>query len=249
MKNSKITLGLITLVVATSATTFAQADEFNSHEGSRWGQFQQQGQARHAFKQNVDKSIEKISNGVIIMLTTTDTDTLEKLQSREPRNRNEDLSVIKENLANGIKITKTTTDAELLKKLHAKADRMLAKQSITKTVENISNGVIITRISTDSEIVTKMQEKELKEPRNQDITHTKENITNGVKITITTDNEDLIERIQARAEQGGHHGKRRGHRQGRFGKQRQFQQGEGNQEFGFGRQGRGGFRGFGNFQN
>lgn len=77
-----------------------------------------------AMKESVTKSVEKISNGVVVTITSTDSDVVEKIKSREQREpRNEDITKTVEKISNGVILTITSDDSELVEKIQSREDR------------------------------------------------------------------------------------------------------------------------------
>jgi uncharacterized protein (UPF0264 family) len=71
--------------------------------------------------QNVEHKIENIENGVRMTITSTDADTVKKLQEMKqpeaPQKADAKITMTRTNIENGVQITTTSTDAEVVKKL------------------------------------------------------------------------------------------------------------------------------------
>lgn len=247
MKTNRTAFGLLTVsAVMLSGTTLAQGYYGSPYQGidaptftegsdtsnyrpafrGRSWQETQSGEQRHSrpsfSPEDVERSVEKISDGVIETITSDDEDIVEKLQNHEPpAPRDESLTVVKENITNGIRITKTSDDAQTVERLHERADNprqgsgngghghgqdgpklMVPREDVTHTIEKIDDGIITAITSDDEEIVEKLQNFE---PRSgygedNDLTVEKENITNGVRITKTSDDAETVERLHEKAD-------------------------------------------------
>ena len=128
-------------------------------------------QEKHNFKETVTRSVENITDGVIITLTTDDADTLTRLQSMTglpPRGgdllENTEQSV--EILDNGVKITITSDDADVVEKLQNMPEKPphgkrghgpFMGEKVTRSAVNTDNGVVVTFSSDDADVVEKLQ--------------------------------------------------------------------------------------------
>jgi vacuolar-type H+-ATPase subunit I/STV1 len=156
--------------------------------------------------ENVERSTEKIANGIVETRTTTDEATLEKLhQSAEnfPQPRTESESISVEKLSNGIRITRTSTDTDRVEKMHERADQEMIRQSIKKSVENLSNGVRITLTSDNADAVEHLKSQEERAPKRETINHERTELSNGIQITITSEDAEEVEKIQEHATKQG----------------------------------------------
>lgn len=131
-------------------------------------------QNKHQLKENVTRTVENITDGVIITLTTDNAETLTRLQSMTelpPRGgdllENFDQSV--NILDNGVQITLKSDDAEVVKKLQNMPEKgprhgghkpfgPFMGNKVTRTVEKTDNGVVVTFSSDDAEIIEKLQD-------------------------------------------------------------------------------------------
>lgn len=139
---------------------------------------------------DVQKTVENISNGIKITITSTNADTVLKLQSKKhppaPPEDKSNITVTQTNITNGIEITITSTDAATVTKIQTDAKNNQGfgpafrghkgrfmqppefNKNVTRTVQNIPNGITITLTSTDPATVTKLQS--LKQPPTNDTT-------------------------------------------------------------------------------
>lgn len=200
----KIVIGALALAVfAGSFTAFYASNADAFFAGGKKPQLE-----------NVEHTVEKIDDGVVKTLTTSDADTLEKLQSKEAREpKNDAVSVVKENIENGVRITETTSDAEVLERMHDRVDHHELKQTVNHSVENIKNGVVVMITSENAEAVEMIQQHSEKKgergPENVDFSS--ENIQNGVRVTITSSDAEEVARIQEHAQNPEmHRGGKRG---------------------------------------
>lgn len=167
------TTGALAIQSANAATADQTQETSNEQEFRGRGHGPQGAGFMHHgpnFMQNVDRSVEKIENGVVLTLTTDDADTLQKLQDwstetpdHEPEfMQNVTRTVVQ--LDNGVQITLTSDDSDTVTKLQEgplggghHEDFM---QNVNRTVENTDNGVIITLTSDDPETVKLLQERQ-----------------------------------------------------------------------------------------
>ncbi|MEI7511072.1 MAG: hypothetical protein WCJ84_02860 [Candidatus Peregrinibacteria bacterium] len=165
---------------------------------------------------NVTKTVENITNGIVVTLTSDVPETVTLLQTQKtPFDGNTNFTVVKENLSNGVKVTVTATNAEDIAKLQAKAKTEnnhqdekdpkkapeMEMKNVTKTVENITNGIVVTLTSDVPETVTLLQNQKTPFDGNTNLTVVKENLSNGVKVTVTATNADEIAKLQEKAAQ------------------------------------------------
>lgn len=172
--------------------------------------------------QKVDRTVEKIEKGIIVKMTSTDADTVKKLQERGERRDErhpEDAKIKLEsnNIDNGVQHTITSDDAELVKKIQDsdgkpprpfmngmknKMEKFNLK--VDRKVEKTDKGVVMTMTSTDAGTVTKLQngperlEKKVPEDSKVQVTH--ENIDGGVKVTFSSDDAETVKKIQSHEE-------------------------------------------------
>lgn len=153
----------------------------------------------------VDTTVEKLANGVAITRTSTDADTVKKIQERAAQEVSDtthrpadlkDVQITNENLANGVKTTMTSTDAATVTKLqnHENGPRgghpggFEPLQNVEFTKENITNGVVLKRTSTDADTVKKLQEQEAKMQANKpadDANRPGKPALENVQVTVT----------------------------------------------------------------
>jgi len=124
------------------------------------------------FMDEVDRTVEEISNGIVVTLTTEDATALEKLKNMPSDMGNHgmpngDITRTVELLDNGVKITMTSDDADTIERLQSddmpmgpKVPQEFEDMNITRTVENIDNGIVITITSDDADTVQKLQENQ-----------------------------------------------------------------------------------------
>lgn len=177
---------------------------------------------RPDFLQKVDRVVEKIDNGIVVKMTSTDADIVKKLQEhgeRKDEKRPDDgkIQFSSQNIDNGAQLTITSTDAEIVKKIqdsdgkpprpfmHAMKDKMKEfNLNVDRKIEKTDKGVVLTLTSTDAETVTKLQKgperKENKIPEDSKIQMTHVNIDNGVKVTISSDDAETVKKIQEHEE-------------------------------------------------
>ncbi|MEK7673237.1 MAG: hypothetical protein AAB373_05115 [Patescibacteria group bacterium] len=165
---------------------------------------------------NIEHSVEKITNGVVLTLTSTDAAVVAKLQSAEhpPKGHglmDDSVTIVKENISNGVKVTMTSTDPEIVAKIQEgpKAKGMMKGmkgmkehkdflKDVTKSIEQITNGIVLTLTSTDADVVAKLQSDEHpKDGEKAGVSVSKVNIENGVKVTITSEDEEIAAKIKA----------------------------------------------------
>lgn len=78
-----------------------------------------------AMKDSVTKNVEKISNGIIVTVTSDDAAVVEKIQNKEHRDpKNEEITRTIENISNGVKMTITSDNSDLVEKIQNHEDRM-----------------------------------------------------------------------------------------------------------------------------
>jgi len=183
-------LALASTSMVSAATTNGAAN--SSTQGVQngmmnWGNREQgetpRGPRMGVNMQNVQHTVANISNGVTVTLTSTDSATVTKLQSRPqptpPANSN--ITVTQSNITNGIQITTTSTDAATVTKLQTEAQNGhgfgpgfgglrgkhggpgmmglgMFDKNVTRNVQKITNGITITLTSTDAATVTKLQQ-------------------------------------------------------------------------------------------
>lgn len=122
---------------------------------------------------SVEKSIEKLSDGIRITQTAKDAATLTRLHAMaDKQNLMSQIETVVTNVDNGVKITRTSTNSEAVTFLQEQQKPEMkdrpekegesAHPEITRTQTNITNGVEILITSTDAEAVTKIQEMEAK---------------------------------------------------------------------------------------
>lgn len=96
---------------------------------------------REAMKESVTKSVEKITNGVKVTITSTNSDVVEKIQSREQRDpRNENITKTVEKISNGVIMTITSDDAGLVKKIQSHEERDGSKRGERKNFGQNDDG-------------------------------------------------------------------------------------------------------------
>lgn len=78
---------------------------------------------REAFKASITKTVNNLSNGVEVTMTSTDSAVVEKLQNKPVREAREGSEVThtQVNISNGVKTTITTDNAELVEKIQTRA--------------------------------------------------------------------------------------------------------------------------------
>ncbi len=195
---------------------------------------------------NIQRQVKNIDNGVVVTMTSTDADTVKKLQSKDrpkfPQDKlaDKNITVTQSNITNGVQLTITSTDATMVKTIQereaqggfmGKGHGMFGQKGMLKnldrSVTNVANGVEITMTSTDADTVTKLQAMERpkfpeKVLADKNITVTQTNITNGVRVTITSTDADTVKTIQEREQQHSFQEAKglgmmgRGHRHGMF---------------------------------
>ena len=184
-------------------------DRFQNASAEQQERVKKRGGFYKSWKQDVTKSVTKISNGIQVTMTTDNAEILAKLQAREGRESDTRTTTI-EVISNGIIVTTTSDDAEIVEKMHNRADKHALKSSINREVTNLDNGVQMTITSDNAEAVAKIQAREQKESKHESINKEVITLSNGVQVTITSDDEAMVERIQKRAERGGKKRKARG---------------------------------------
>lgn len=164
---------------------------------------------------NVERSIKNIENGIEIVMTSTDSDTVTKLQNSQhptpPKEEKLNITSTQTNLENGIKITITSSDPTVVTKLqtdfkNGHGPRFWEKhqpgdfpklENVDHKIENISNGIKITLTSTDATTISKLQNRqEPPNPKEGNVTITKSNLENGIEVTITSNDQETIKKIQ-----------------------------------------------------
>jgi len=76
-------------------------------------------------KDSVTKNVEKISNGIIVTVTSDDAAVVEKIQNKEHRDpKNEEITRTIENISNGVKMTITSDNSDLVEKIQNHEDRL-----------------------------------------------------------------------------------------------------------------------------
>lgn len=170
----------------------------------------------------VDRTVEKIENGIVVKMTSTDPDIVKKIQERGERKDEkhpEEAKVQFEsvNIENGVQLTITSTDADTVKKIQDSDGRpprpfmhgMKHKMEkfdlkVDRKIEKTDKGVVITMTSTDADTVEKLQnrperrEDKIREDSKIQMTH--ENLENGVKITLSSDDAETVKKIQSHEE-------------------------------------------------
>ncbi|MCC7432372.1 hypothetical protein IT412_02485 [Candidatus Peregrinibacteria bacterium] len=201
------TLLTFALITSSSATVFAQ----NTDSIKPAFELRQ----TKPFK-NIERSVKNIENGIEIIMTSTDSNTVTKLQNSQhptpPKEENLNITSTQTNLDNGIKVTITSTDQSIVTKLQTdfknghgprfgKKDQLKdfpKLENVDHKIENITNGVKMTLTSTDPSTVSKLQSRqEPLNPKEANITFTKNNLENGVEITITSTDQETVKKIQA----------------------------------------------------
>lgn len=130
------------------------------------------------FIKKINKTVEKIENGVIITLTTDDATELERLQTMTEMPMHgpgggfmDEVDQAVNVLDNGVQITLTSEDAEMVEKLQNLPDEggfgpghgghgpklPFFSEDVTRSVEEIENGVVVTLTAEDTELVEKLQ--------------------------------------------------------------------------------------------
>ena len=133
------------------------------------------------FLRKVDRTVEKIENGVIITLTTDDATELERLQHMTEMPDHgpggglmDEVDQAFNVLDNGVQITLTSEDPETVEKLQNLPEEgpfgpghgghgprlPFFSEDVTRSVEEIDNGVVITLTSDDEDMVEKLQDFE-----------------------------------------------------------------------------------------
>jgi hypothetical protein len=192
MKNKQflshlLVLGLIVGGTGTIALVQnASAEDASAGFAGSAGSAEEMGRPGMEMRAQVDRTVENISDGVIITLTTEDSSALEHLQSMTefPAHRgNGDFmeSVDQEInlLDNGIQITLRSEDPETVDRLQnmpepgekgmhfrrgGEGPLPFMNENVERTVEDIENGVVITLTSEDDEVVSQLQDFEWDEP-------------------------------------------------------------------------------------
>lgn len=79
-------------------------------------------------KSNIEKTVEKTENGVVITLTSTESDVVEKIQNKEDKRSEklaeEGISISKTNLENGVQITLSGDTEEAIEKIQTRSEKM-----------------------------------------------------------------------------------------------------------------------------
>ena len=159
-------------------------------------------------EREVTRSVENTDNGVLITLTTSDADTLTKLQN-PPNDRTppEGVTRVVENIENGVRVTLSSDDAATVTKIQNRAAHKghppFFNNKITRSVEEIDNGVLITLTTDDADALAKLKEREAKAPTRDEVTRTVEELNNGFKITLTSEDAAVVDKLQ-NPDLGGH---------------------------------------------
>lgn len=125
----------------------------------------------------VNKLLENTENGVVITLTTEDSEALEKLQNMTEMPQGPKMEWMEEVdqafnvLDNGVQITLSSEDSEMVEKLQKLSEMKhvgkgrghmqnlpFFRENVEHSVEIIDNGVVITLTSEDAEAVEKLQD-------------------------------------------------------------------------------------------
>jgi len=245
MKKS-VTVTVATLMVGAALMTTAHAQGVNTnnaenskklpqgqHADRRHGKGFVQGtnfaQGQRKKLTDVVRSVEKITNGVVITETSTNEDSVKSLQERTAMQMPDSkVQVVRENIVNGVKTTLTSADTDTVNHLQkiengfqGKAFHML--KDVKRTIEKTTTGIVITETSTNTDTVKLLQEKAPNTHpagKDEEIQVTRENITNGVKTTLSTTNVDTLKKLQDPKEEFpgmmGHHGKGMMHKKERI---------------------------------
>lgn len=107
--------GIQVTMTSTDAATVTdiQTRAKDDHPFARKG-----GDLKGMLEKNVQRTVENITNGVNISLTSSDAATVTKLQARKaPTRKNDTVSVTQSNLSNGIQISITATDPAKVSKI------------------------------------------------------------------------------------------------------------------------------------
>lgn len=184
------------VIISTSVASMASAasptaaDANTSNQGQMMHRGNQMGRGfkgPEMFDKNVTRSVQNITNGVTVTLTSTDAAIVTKLQSiPQPPTPPADskITVTQTNVANGIQITTTSTDAATVTKLQDEAKNGrnfgpgfgpgirgprgerrgpgmegMFDPNVQRSVQKISNGITITLTSIDAATVTKLQQQ------------------------------------------------------------------------------------------
>lgn len=157
MKTSKIIVPALGLIVGASLVvpsthafwgaetltpqSFAQVREYfvqNDFEGfkNHMAEFSRQRQGRRGdgqglYRENINREVQNIDQGVVVLMTSEDEETIIRLQSRtdRPMPSREGIEKVVENLSNGIKMTITSQDAETVQHLQERHARSFEKGS------------------------------------------------------------------------------------------------------------------------
>ncbi len=80
--------------------------------------------------QDVTRSVEKITNGIMKTITSDNSETVERLHNKTFRDpRNESVQRTVEKLDNGLRITLTSDNAEVVEKIQNRAEKKKGKRS------------------------------------------------------------------------------------------------------------------------
>lgn len=213
------TVALLGTAMAQTPAVTATAEDLAKTSGAT--ESSEKG-GRPDFLQKVDRAVEKIDNGIVVKMTSTDADIVKKLQEHgehKDEKHPEDGKIQFEsvNIDNGVQLTITSTDAEIVKKIqdsdgkpprpfmHAMKNKMEKFDlKVDRKIEKTDKGVVLTLTSTDAATVTKLQNgperKEDKIPEDSKIQMTHENLDNGVKVTLSSDDAETVKKIQEHEE-------------------------------------------------
>lgn len=217
MKTKYFALALAPALVLTIATS-ADA-RFPSGEGR--GNGERRG-GMHQQLENVQRSTEKLSNGVQISISSDDADSVAQIQERHadgPKHQREGVTHAVSNTSDGVLLTITSDDAEQVTKMHERSDNLGQGRggkgrkggehggglNADRAVEKLANGVQLTITSDDADAVTKIQEHAAKkaEKNREGVSVLVANISNGVIITHTSDDAEMVAKMHERADNLG----------------------------------------------
>lgn len=103
--------------------TDEEKEAFRAENKGRHGRKGSHGE-RDGLGKEVERTIENISNGIVMTMTSEDAEVVEKLQNREDKKPNRDevtRTVVK--ISNGIKVTITSDDEEIVEKIQNREKR------------------------------------------------------------------------------------------------------------------------------